>query len=82
MCYTLEKQITTENSFSKVYHEREKIDQKHVGSTFIVEKKRMERNDWTSNRLGQGSELELEDKLSKIKGDGYSLPDMIFQKCI
>ena len=42
----------------------------------------MERNDWTSNRLGEGSELELEDKLSKIKGDGYSLPDMIFQKCI
>ena len=42
----------------------------------------MERNDWTSNRLGEGSELELEDKLSKIKGDRYSLPDMIFQKCI
>ena len=63
------KQITNKNLFNKVYHERERLKSSMSVPLLSLRKKKMERNDWTSNRSREGSKLELEIEFSETKGD-------------
>ena len=63
------KQITNKNLFNKVYHERERLKSSMSVPLLSLRKKKMERNDWTSNRSREGSKIELEIEFSETKGD-------------
>ena len=63
------KQITNKNLFNKVYHERERLKSSMSVPLLSLRKKKMERNDWTSNRSREGSKLELKIEFSETKGD-------------
>ena len=62
------KQITNKNLFNKVYHERERLKSSMSVPLLSLRKKKMERNDWTSNRLRQGFEFEFEVEFFSRRG--------------